>query len=402
MAVYSHSQLQQFVRCELCYAYRYVLKYDEPKTTSMALVLGSAVHDTLERLHKKVSHKTLPTHTDALAQYEQYWTAEMERVDEGIDPEVVTEHHQRGVSYLDRYYEEYHPFDQQIPMQMEKNIHFDLVGGHRMRGKIDRLDIDGHDLTIVDYKTSRSRSSDREDGIRKQITIYAKWLQEEYGTKVSTIRGKIIYLHLQNEVEREITQEEIDAVEAEYVAIIEQIEAKKAKWADVQWLFADGTKVWDIFESRPWPLCSYKELHPELSHAFAVPEEVDAGELGKATIQAMVQQYATLHAEHKLLEWRLKWLKDFLVEYAVSHDHRRLYADDVSVGVQSRAFWSIPSDVSDRAEQYLRERGLRDGLQSIDKHALARLAKEWELDEMVDQWLLVAKKSAWLSGVKKE
>lgn len=234
MAVYSHSQLQQFVRCELCYAYRYVLKYPEPKTTSMALVLGSAVHNTLERLYKKVSYKTLPTHVTLLAQYEEYWSTEMGRADDDIDPEVVAEHHQRGVSYLDRYYEEYHPFDQQIPMQMEKNIHFDLVGGYRMRGKIDRLDIDGHDLTIVDYKTSRSRSSDREDSIRKQITIYAKGLQEEYGTKLGTIKGKVIYLHLQNEVERVITQEEIDTVEAEYVAIIEQIEAKKAKRADVQ------------------------------------------------------------------------------------------------------------------------------------------------------------------------
>ncbi|USN56654.1 MAG: PD-(D/E)XK nuclease family protein [Candidatus Peribacteria bacterium] len=37
--MYSFSQLQQFVQCELRYAYRYVLKYPEPKTTSLALIL---------------------------------------------------------------------------------------------------------------------------------------------------------------------------------------------------------------------------------------------------------------------------------------------------------------------------------------------------------------------------
>ncbi len=251
MAVYSHSQLQQFKLCELCWAYRYVLKYDESKTTSMALVLGSAVHNTLEWLYKKVSYKALPTQDDTLARFEEFWATEMEGADEHIDEEVVREHHARGVGYVQWYYEEYCPFDQQIPMQMEKNVHFSLTGGHKMRGKIDRLDIDGHDLTIVDYKTSRSRSSDTDDTIRKQITLYAKGLQEEYGTKLSSIKGKVIYLHLQNEVEWEISQEDIDAVEAEYVDIIEQIEAKKAKWADVQGLFADGTKVWDVFTSNP-------------------------------------------------------------------------------------------------------------------------------------------------------
>jgi ATP-dependent helicase/DNAse subunit B len=232
--MYSFSQLQQFVQCELRYAYRYVLKYPEPKTTSLALILGSAVHDTLERLYKRVSFQTIPTYDQVVAQYEEQWASQLEGVDDELDDEQRIEYHQRGLSYVDRYYQEHTPFDKKIPMEMEKNIHFTIGDGHKMRGKIDRLDIDGHDLTIVDYKTSRKRADDQHDQYRSQITLYAKALQQDYGTKLKKLFGKVVYLHLHNEIEREITPEAIIAIEQEYVDIINQIETKKTNRADVQ------------------------------------------------------------------------------------------------------------------------------------------------------------------------
>ncbi len=78
MAVYSFSQLQSFVTCELRDAYQYVLKYDVPKTPSLPLILGSTVHDTLEWLYKRISFKTVPTLEEVMAQYEACWDNEME------------------------------------------------------------------------------------------------------------------------------------------------------------------------------------------------------------------------------------------------------------------------------------------------------------------------------------
>jgi hypothetical protein len=41
-------------------------------------------------------------------------------------------------------------------------------------------------------------------------------------------------------------------------------------------------------------------------------------------------------------------------------------------------------------------------LQSLDRYALARAVKARDLDEMVEQWLVVNKKSRYLGQVKKE
>ncbi|USN56655.1 MAG: PD-(D/E)XK nuclease family protein [Candidatus Peribacteria bacterium] len=192
------------------------------------------MHDTLEWLYRRVSFQTIPTQAQVVQQYEEQWAKQLEGVQDELDTEQLAEYRQRGLSYIDWYYAKYQPFDKNIPMEMEKNIHFTIGDGHKMRGKIDRLDIDGHDLTIVDYKTSRKRADDKHDEYRAQITLYAKGLQEQYGTKLKKLYGKVVYLHLHNEVEREITPEAIDAIEQEYMDIITQIEQKKAKWADVQ------------------------------------------------------------------------------------------------------------------------------------------------------------------------
>jgi hypothetical protein len=99
----------------------------------------------------------------------------------------------------------------------------------------------------------------------------------------------------------------------------------------------------------------------------------------------MLDQYIALESEYKALGKKIENLKNTLTEYAVTHDFTRLYGDGASVGIQSRDNRSIPSDLAEQAEQYLRDQGLWDELQSLDRYALARAVKARDLDEMVEQ-----------------
>jgi hypothetical protein len=70
------------------------MKYDEPFVMSLALVLGTSVHDTLERLHKQVAYKQTPTYEALQERYEEIW---LETLATGadFDPQDISEHHHR-------------------------------------------------------------------------------------------------------------------------------------------------------------------------------------------------------------------------------------------------------------------------------------------------------------------
>jgi CRISPR/Cas system-associated exonuclease Cas4 (RecB family) len=94
--------------------------------------------------------------------------------------------------------------------------------------------------------------------------------------------GKVIYLHLENEIEREVTQDAIDAIEHDYIEIITEIETKKAQRARASGLFADGTKLHDLFEPTTGHHCNrcpFKSICPEWSHAYGDDESIDGQEL---------------------------------------------------------------------------------------------------------------------------
>ena len=99
----------------------------------------------------------------------------------------------------------------------------------------------------------------------------------------------------------------------------------------------------------------------------------------------MLDQYVELADQYKSLGKKIDSLKDQLTEYAVKNDFARLYGQGASVGIQSRDNRSIPSDLAEQAEAYLRGQGLRDDLQSLDRYALARAVKAGDLDTMIEQ-----------------
>ena len=127
---------------------------------------------------------------------------------------------------IERYYDEYAPFDQAKVNGLEQMISFELPNKAKFRGIIDRLDIkDGH-ATIVDYKTDKAIApfAQFEESYQQQLTSYAVWVQHNYPHLIKSITGKLIYLRLEEEVQREITTEMLDTAITKITDKIEEIE----------------------------------------------------------------------------------------------------------------------------------------------------------------------------------
>jgi hypothetical protein len=99
--------------------------------------------------------------------------------------------------------------------------------GVKFQAKMDRFDVKGETAYIVDYKTTKSLPKEQEDTIKKQLSLYALAVQQNYGDKIRQIYGTVIFLHLEREYRREVSQSFLDDIRQEYITVIQTIEQDK-------------------------------------------------------------------------------------------------------------------------------------------------------------------------------
>jgi RecB family exonuclease len=214
---YSHSKLKVFEECALRFRYKYIDKIPEPQVPAKpACFSGTIVHAALELLYKKIQTSGSPLSQEELKRYLQ---SEMEKArdehdrlsDTALLADQFDDYFQLGRQMIDRYYETYAPFTTGKVNGLEKMFSLELPNTQKLTGVIDRFDIDGDTAVIVDYKTDKDIKPYGEFSMshEQQMTSYAAWIMANYPHVVKKIRGKLIYLRLGREIEREITPEAI-------------------------------------------------------------------------------------------------------------------------------------------------------------------------------------------------
>jgi|GEM_PF-3220127 len=142
------SALNNFLRCPLEFYFRNVLRVAAPK--SAAAEFGSAVHHALEQLfvrRKEGKQQRFPTLETVL----QDFTGYMERSRTHFSNTQFAERIAQGYRILEQYY-------QRLPQAagfvlVEQNLRSVPMEGLLLKGKIDKLELRGNEVTIVDYKT---------------------------------------------------------------------------------------------------------------------------------------------------------------------------------------------------------------------------------------------------------
>ena len=191
---------------------------------------------------------------------------------------------QRGLQYITRYYNHYHPFDAVICDGTEVTLWFDIQAGTKFQAKMDRFDIRDDTAYIVDYKTTRSLPKEDEDTIKQQLSLYALAVQQNYGDKIKRIYGTVIYLHLEREYSREVTQSLLDDIKQDYLKVIEAIEHDKFAYN------FGNSNAFKPLEGRHCGQCPFQRICPIWKHLRDMDEEISAGELGTTTIKQMIDK----------------------------------------------------------------------------------------------------------------
>ncbi|MHA4810473.1 ATP-dependent helicase [Flavitalea flava] len=141
--------LNNYLKCPLEFYYKNLVRIPSPKNE--ATEFGSAVHYALQKLFEKMKanspEKFLPK-PELLQDFQWY----MHRHREIFTKEAFSRRMEYGLEVLSNYYDKYLPVWNKI-VAVERNIRNVVIRGVPLKGKLDKLEFQGKEVNVVDYKT---------------------------------------------------------------------------------------------------------------------------------------------------------------------------------------------------------------------------------------------------------
>lgn len=191
--ILSPSQANTFLNCSAKWWFKYGAGLPDPKGGS--LVRGLAVHKTIEHWFKLTLEGARPDIEDMREPYEEAWEVLSEDASFSTDDDI-DELKRSGAVLLRKYLEEVAP--EIRPAALEQQV-MGEIGGVKVRGYIDIVDVDG---TIVDVKTAAKSPSGISSDYAFQLATYRQLLPGANGkarldTLVATKTPKLVKIEYQ-------------------------------------------------------------------------------------------------------------------------------------------------------------------------------------------------------------
>jgi DNA helicase-2/ATP-dependent DNA helicase PcrA len=141
--------LSAYLDCPLGFYYKNLIRI--PSGKSENLEFGSAVHHALEKLFRKMQdgkQEQFPSKEEMMADFNWY----MHRHRENFTKEAFERRMEYGDEVLRNYYDKYIRSWNKV-VAVERNIRGVIVNGVPLKGKLDKLEFNGKDINVVDYKS---------------------------------------------------------------------------------------------------------------------------------------------------------------------------------------------------------------------------------------------------------
>jgi DNA helicase II / ATP-dependent DNA helicase PcrA len=140
--------LNNYLKCPLEFYFKNLIRIPSPKNE--ATEFGSAVHHAVEKLFRKMqdNNSIFPSKEEFIQDFEWY----MNRHRESFTKEQFTRRMEYGHDVLSNYYDQYINTWNKI-VSTERTFKQIVVDGVPIKGKLDKLEFDGHYVNVVDYKT---------------------------------------------------------------------------------------------------------------------------------------------------------------------------------------------------------------------------------------------------------
>ncbi|MFM2048110.1 MAG: hypothetical protein RI955_658 [Bacteroidota bacterium] len=151
----SASALNKYLRCPVAFYYETILQV--PSAPNDSLAFGNAVHYALEMLFKDMQINDKKEFAP-LEQVIKNFEKSMHKQEEAFTEKQFPRRMELGRKSLTEYYNHYiNTFNKMVSIEkMIPNIEID---GVPLKGKIDKIEFDGNNCTVIDYKTGNAKHS---------------------------------------------------------------------------------------------------------------------------------------------------------------------------------------------------------------------------------------------------
>jgi putative RecB family exonuclease len=186
----SPSKVSSFTDCALAFRFSAIDHLPEPP--SVAATRGSLVHAALERLFVLPPEaRTNERAHRCLAEAREAFRTDPEFVGLALDEEADATFAKEAAALVDKYFRLEDPTTI-TPIGIELKLEVEL-GGVRLRGIIDRLELDAEgELVVTDYKTGRAPGERQEQQRLAGVAFYSLLCERLFGRRPA--RVQLLYL----------------------------------------------------------------------------------------------------------------------------------------------------------------------------------------------------------------
>jgi putative RecB family exonuclease len=368
MTVYSHSRLSTFETCPLQYKFKYIDKIKPLFENTIEAFMGSRVHDTLEKLYNDLKYGKLNTLQECLDFYQKEWDEKYSDDIKVIKEEFSSDNYrQMGVRFIIDYYETNKPFNSERHIECEKKILITLPDGKQIQGFIDRLSSTDDGIYLVqDYKTANTLPTQDYADKDRQLALYSIAIKELY-LDCKDIKLVWHYLAFNKKVVSHRTDEELEQLKKEIMALIDKIEM---------------TTEFEPCKGPLCPWCSYQYECPHFKHLFALQKQLDNPYIVEDDGVILVEKYAELKKKEHELKAELEMVQEALFLFAEKNSVLTVYGKEHKVRVWQKKCVKFPG----KNDPLIIE--IKKLLQSVGKFDEVAFVDTWELGKIVEnkQW----------------
>ncbi|MBI3051730.1 PD-(D/E)XK nuclease family protein [Candidatus Woesearchaeota archaeon] len=351
------------------FKFRYIDKVETEGAEGVEAFVGKRVHETLEKLYKDLQMQKLNSLPALLKflndEWKKNWNDEIIIVKQDYSPELYLK---LAEKFVIDYYHRYKPFNHSRTIAVENRvvIKLDEKGEYLLQGYIDRLGyVDPGVYEIHDYKTNSSLPLQEYLDEDRQLALYQLAVKEGY-KDAQRIRLIWHFLAFDKELESTRTDEQLEQLKAETLALIKQIEATTEFPAKV-------SKLCD------W--CEFRPICPEWKHLYALEDKEPEEYLEDDGVK-LVNKYAKVtEKKRKLmteLDNELEDLKERIIIFAEKIGVNVIFGSDNKVRITITDTVKLPyKNTEERQElnELLKKLGKWEEVAELDTFALAKIIK---------------------------
>jgi putative RecB family exonuclease len=372
VADYSFSKLKTYEQCPFKYKLIYIDRVARPPEESIEAFLGDKVHKTIHRAYSDARNLRAIPLDELIAYYEKIWGRDWHENVFIVKKEYTAEQYKNnGKRMITAYYNRFAPFDADVTVDMESRIRFSLDDNdkYNLTGRIDRISSakDGT-MEIHEYKTSKYLPSQYEIDREKQLGYYHMGIKDRWPS-LEKIRLVSHYLAHDMDLISYRSEQAITELARNTIHLIEEIESAKE------------------FPTHNTPLCDwceYPEYCPDKKHSYSVAE-LPVNEYLQETGVRLVNKYAELRDQSKLIDEEMKKIKEAMVAYAQQEQLSVIQGSDCFARIRMDEKLKFPAK-NEAERRSLNELLIRNNkwieVSELDTFALNRIIKKksWDSD----------------------